>query len=99
MCCNEYVECVVGSGVEGGRNIRVAGLVVWFVLPSVSTPPVGSRFHLVLVLCGTCSGLCDNGSRHGLGLQMYAVVKVEVVCPPGCCVVNVFSCAWLYVFF
>jgi len=75
------------------------GLVVWFVLPSVLTPPVGSSFHLVLVLCVTCSGLCDNGSRHGLGLQMYSVVKVEVVCWAGGCVVNFFACVWLYVFF
>jgi len=83
--------------VEG--TFEWMGLVVWFVLPSVLTPPVGSRFHLVLVLCVACSDLCDNGSRHGLGLQMCSVVKVEVVCRAGCCVVNVFSCVWLYVFF
>lgn len=72
------------------------GLVVWFVLPSVATPPVGSRFHLVLLLCVTCTNRCyDDGSRHGLGLQMCSVVKVEVVCRAGCCVVNVFSRVWL----
>lgn len=93
MYCGESLECVQVSGVEGGRNIRVAG-VGSTVRAAICTDAAGrSRFHLIIVLCVTWSGLCVNGSRHGLGLQMCSVVKVDVVCRAGCCVLNVFSCA------